>query len=53
MYPSLYRVFSTRIREIDITIFSSVAGGIGSGLVKLSGGVVCSGCGALMINSVQ
>ena len=32
-------------------VFSSVAGGVGSELVKLSGGVICNDCCALMMDS--
>jgi hypothetical protein len=37
------------MREVDVAVFSPVAGGVGGGLAKLSGGVVCNDCCALMI----
>jgi len=40
------------MREMDGTLFSSVAGGVGGELVKLSGGVICSDCCALTIPQV-
>lgn len=46
--PSLRRVISAIMREVDVAVFSSVAG-VGGELAQLSGGVVCSGCCALMI----
>ena len=36
---------------MDVKIFSSVAGGVGGGLVKLPGGVVCNDCCALIMES--
>lgn len=38
---------------MDVKVFSSVAGGVGGGLVKLSGGVLCSDCCALIMDSMQ
>lgn len=35
--------------EIDGTLFSSVAGGVGGELVELSGGMIFSDCYGLMI----
>ena len=36
---------------MDVKVFSSVAGVVGGELVKLSGGVICSDCCVLMMNS--
>jgi hypothetical protein len=37
------------MHAVDVWVFSSVAGGVGGGLVKLSGGIVCSDCCVFMI----
>jgi hypothetical protein len=36
---------------MDVKVFSSVAGGVGGGLVKLPGGVVCNDCCADIMDS--
>jgi len=36
---------------MGVEVFSSVAGGVGGGLVKLPGGVVCNDCCALIMVS--
>jgi hypothetical protein len=42
-------VISAIMREIDVAVFPSVAGGVGRRIVKYSGGVVCDCC-TLMID---
>lgn len=46
---SFLLLISAMMREMVVPVFSSVAGGVSGGLVKLSRGVVCNDCCAYMV----